>query len=103
VTVVTMAALTLREALRRKVVWALLALTVVLLALDGWGFASMPGMETSYGSMTSGQARLLASEMLNLVMFAMSLIVALGTRSWPVRPYPESSSPASPSPSWRGR
>jgi ABC-type transport system involved in multi-copper enzyme maturation permease subunit len=79
VTVLTMAGLTLREALRRKVVWALLGLTVVLLALDGWGFASLPGLRTSYGSMTSGEARLLASELLNLVMFAMSLIGALGT------------------------
>ena len=77
-TVLTMAGLTLREALRRKVIWALLGLTAVLLGLDAWGFASLPGMRTSYGSMTSGEARLLASEMLNLVMFALSLIVALG-------------------------
>jgi ABC-type transport system involved in multi-copper enzyme maturation permease subunit len=79
VTVLTMALLTLREASRRKVVWALLALTLILLGLDGWGFASLPGMGTSNGSMTSGEARLVASELLNLVMFAMSLIVALGT------------------------
>lgn len=78
-TVLTMALLTLREASRRKVIWALLALTLILLALDGWGFASLPGMETSAGSMTSGEARLVASSLLNLVMFALSLIVALGT------------------------
>jgi len=78
-TVMTVASLTLREASRRKVVWALASLTVILLALDAWGFASLPGLHTSYGAMTSGEARLLASELLNLVMFAMSLIVALGT------------------------
>jgi ABC-type transport system involved in multi-copper enzyme maturation permease subunit len=74
-----MAGLTLREAARRKVIWALALLTAVLLVLNGWGFASLPGMRTSYGQLTSGEARLLASELLNLVMFAMSLIVALGT------------------------
>jgi ABC-type transport system involved in multi-copper enzyme maturation permease subunit len=79
VTVLTIAGLTLREAFRRKVIWALFGLTVILLALDGWGFASLPGMRSSLGTMTSGEARLLASEMLNLVMFAMSLIGALGT------------------------
>jgi ABC-type transport system involved in multi-copper enzyme maturation permease subunit len=78
VTVLTVAAVTLREALRRKVIWALTGLTVVLLLLDAWGFASLPGLRTTQGSMTSGEARLLASELLNLVMFAMSLIVALG-------------------------
>lgn len=78
-TVLTIAGLTLREALRRKVIWALLGLTVVLLTLDGWGFASLPGMDSSFGTMTSGQARLVASGLLNLVMFTLSLIGALGT------------------------
>lgn len=78
-TVLTLAGLTLREALRRKVIWALLALTLILLALDGWGFASLPGVRSAYGTMTSGEARLLAAHLLNLVMFALSLIGALGT------------------------
>ncbi|HEY0813386.1 MAG TPA: ABC transporter permease subunit [Pseudonocardia sp.] len=77
-TVLTIAALTLREVARRKVIWALVGLTVVLLALDGWGFADLPGLKTDLGSMTSGEARLLAAELLNLAMFAMSLIIALG-------------------------
>ncbi len=76
--VLTVASLTLREALRRKVIWALTALTAILLALDAWGFSSLHGMDTEFGTMTSVQARLLASQLLNLVMFAMSLIVALG-------------------------
>lgn len=78
-TALTVAALTLREAMRRRVIWALTGLTAILLGLDGWGFASLPGMRTTVGTMTSGEARLLSSELLNLVMFAMSLIVALGT------------------------
>jgi len=79
VTVLVIARLTLLEAVRRKVVWALVGLTAVLLGLDTWGFASLPGMRTSLGTVTSGEAALLASELLNLVMFALSLIVALGT------------------------
>ena len=78
-TVVTIALLTVREAIRRKVVWALAVLTAVLLGLDGWGFASLAGLDTSFGQLTSGEARLVASEMLNLVLFALSLVVALGT------------------------
>src|SRR5215218_9985814 len=57
----TIAALTLREASRRRVLLALTVLTVVLLALTG------------------GEARLTASIVLNLVMFGLSLIAALGT------------------------
>jgi ABC-type transport system involved in multi-copper enzyme maturation permease subunit len=79
VTVLTIAGLTLREAVRRKVVWALAALTAILLGLDGWGFASLAGMDTGFGQLTSGEARLMASQLLNLVMFTLSLVVALGT------------------------
>jgi ABC-type transport system involved in multi-copper enzyme maturation permease subunit len=73
-TVLTIAALTLREAFRRRVVLALAVLTVVLLVLSGWGFSRVAA-ET----LTSGEARLTASIMLNLVMFGFSLIAALGT------------------------
>lgn len=79
-TALTIARLTVLEASRRKVVWALAVLTAVLLALNGWGFAQIPGMETDQlGQLTSGEARIIASILLNLVMFTMSLIVALGT------------------------
>ena len=77
-TVLTIAALTLREAFRRRVVLALTALTVVLLVLSGWGFSRVAA-ESTGGTLTSGEARLTASIMLNLVMFGFSLIAALGT------------------------
>lgn len=77
-TVVTIAALTLREASRRRVLRALAVLTVVLLVLSGWGFSRLAA-ESDFGTLTSGQARLVASQLLNLVMFALSLIAALGT------------------------
>ncbi|MGY1718375.1 ABC transporter permease [Blastococcus sp. SYSU DS0552] len=78
-TVLTIAGLTLREAFRRKVVWALLILTVALLALSGWGFSRLIGLETELGTLTSGEARLVASMLINLIMFGFSLIAAIGT------------------------
>ena len=75
-TVITIAALTLQEASRRKVLWALAAMTIVLLALSGWGFSQI---DSEYGGLTSGEARLVSSSVLNLVMFGLSLIAALGT------------------------
>ncbi|CAA9438952.1 MAG: ABC-type transport system involved in multi-copper enzyme maturation, permease component [uncultured Quadrisphaera sp.] len=76
-TVTTVAALTLREAVRRRVLLALGALTVVLLALSWWGFSRLAA--DSGGTLTTGEARLTASIVLNLVMFGYSLIAALGT------------------------
>jgi ABC-type transport system involved in multi-copper enzyme maturation permease subunit len=77
-TVVTIAALTLLEAVRRRVVLALVGLTVVLLVLSGWGFSRLAD-ESGTSTLTSGQTRLTASIVLNLVMFGFSLIAALGT------------------------
>jgi ABC-type transport system involved in multi-copper enzyme maturation permease subunit len=77
-TVTTMAGLTLRETARRRVVWALAALTLALLALSAWGFSRLAA-EADAGGLTSGEGRLVASQVLNLVMFGMSLIAALGT------------------------
>ena len=76
-TVLTVAALTLREATRRRVLSALAVLTVVLLGLSAWGFSRV-GAESEFG-FTSGQARLAGSILLNLTMFGLSLIAALGT------------------------
>lgn len=77
-TVLTVAQLTLREASRRRVLLALLTLTVLLLALSGWGFSRVAA-ESGGSVLTSGETRLTASILLNLVMFGFSLIAALGT------------------------
>lgn len=77
-TVATIAALTLREASRRRVLLALAGLTLVLLVLSSWGFSRFAA-EQGGGSLTSGEGRLTASILLNLVMFGFSLIAALGT------------------------
>jgi hypothetical protein len=77
-TVLTIAGLTLREASRRRVLLALAVLTVVLLLVSAWGFSRLAS-ESGAGELTSGEARLTASIVLNLVMFGFSLIAALGT------------------------
>lgn len=77
-TVLTVGALTLQEAARRRVLWALAVLTLVLLALSAWGFSRLAGV-AEFGELTSGEARLVASQLLNLVMFGLSMIAALGT------------------------
>lgn len=78
-TVRTVAALTLQEASRRRVLRALAALTVTLLALSAWGFSRISGLDSEVGELTSGESRLVASMVVNLVMFGLSLIAALGT------------------------
>jgi ABC-type transport system involved in multi-copper enzyme maturation permease subunit len=75
----TVAGLTLREAARRRVLRALGGLTVVLLGLSAWGFAKIASVEVDGAGLTSGEARLVASQVLNLVMFGYSLVAALGT------------------------
>ncbi|GAA4610081.1 ABC-type transport system involved in multi-copper enzyme maturation permease subunit [Actinoplanes octamycinicus] len=75
-TVIAMAALTLQEAARRRVLRSLALLTVVLLALSAWGFSRI---EAEFGDLTSGESKVVASVILNLVMFGLSLIAALGT------------------------
>jgi len=77
--VLTVAGLTLREAARRKVLRALAVLTIGLLALSAWGFVKLASLDTGAGQLTSGEARLFASQVLNLVMFGYSLVAALGT------------------------
>jgi ABC-type transport system involved in multi-copper enzyme maturation permease subunit len=75
-TVFTIAALTLREAARRRVLRSLAVMTVALLSLSAWGFYRL---DAEFGGLTSGESRIAASIVLNLVMFGLSMIAALGT------------------------
>ena len=75
-TVLTLAGLTLREASRRKVLRALGVLTLALLGLSAWGFSRL---SAELSTLTSGESGLIAAQVLNLVMFGLSLIAALGT------------------------
>ncbi len=78
-TILVIAALTLQEAVRRRVLRALLALTVALLAITAAGFPALDAAEADDGGLTSGEGRLVAGIVLNLVLFGLSLIAALGT------------------------
>src|SRR5918997_874603 len=75
-TVLTFAALTVKEASRRRVLRALAGLMLVLLALSAFGFSRI---DAEFGTLTSGESRLVTSQVLNLVMFGLSLTAALGT------------------------
>jgi ABC-type transport system involved in multi-copper enzyme maturation permease subunit len=75
-TVLIVASLTLHEAARRRVLRSLAVLTVLLLALSAWGFSRL---DAEFGGLTSGEAKIAGSTVLNLVMFGLSLIAALGT------------------------
>jgi ABC-type transport system involved in multi-copper enzyme maturation permease subunit len=75
-TVRIVAALTLREAARRRVLRSLAVLTVLLLSLSAWGFYRI---DAEFGGLTSGEAKLAGAIVLNLVMFGLSMIAALGT------------------------
>jgi ABC-type transport system involved in multi-copper enzyme maturation permease subunit len=74
--VLTVAALTLREASRRRVLRALLGLTILLLAITAFGFSRI---DAELSGLTTGEAMMASSVVLNLVMFGLSLIAALGT------------------------
>jgi ABC-type transport system involved in multi-copper enzyme maturation permease subunit len=69
-------ALTIHESSRRRVLMALVAMTVLLLGLSAFGFSRL---DAEFSGLTSGETRLVASIVLNLVMFGLSLIAALGT------------------------
>jgi ABC-type transport system involved in multi-copper enzyme maturation permease subunit len=75
-TVLTVAALTLQEAARRRVLRSLAVLTAALLGLSTWGFTRL---DAEFGSLTTGESLIAAATVLNLVMFGLSLIAALGT------------------------
>ena len=75
-TVLTVAALTLQEAARRRVLRSLAVLTAALLGLSTWGFTRL---NAEFGSLTTGESLIAAATVLNLVMFGLSLIAALGT------------------------
>jgi ABC-type transport system involved in multi-copper enzyme maturation permease subunit len=78
-TFLVVAGLTLREAARRRVLRALVVLTCVLIGLSAWGFSRLAASDPELGDLTSGEARLVASILLNLTMFGFSLVAALGT------------------------
>jgi ABC-type transport system involved in multi-copper enzyme maturation permease subunit len=69
----TIASLTIREALRRKLIFALLAITAALVGLSAWGFYRL----SHNSSMTSGEVQIALPTAFILFMFMFSFVVAL--------------------------
>lgn len=68
-----LALLTMREALRRKLIAAFAAVSVALVTLSGWGFWKLSHNHT----MTSGEVQLAMPQAFVLFMFMFSFVVAL--------------------------
>ena len=71
------ARLVIREAARRRLLLALLALTVLVIALTGWGFSRIPTIVQRGAPLTDLQVKLIASQFLILTMFMLSFVLAL--------------------------
>ena len=69
----TIATLTIREAVRRRLLLAFLAISVVIVGLSAWGFARLSDAH----NLTSGETNLAVPEALILFMFMFSFVLAL--------------------------
>jgi len=71
--IVTIAALTIRESVRRRLLLAFVAITVVIVGLSAWGFDRL----THTHNLTSGETNLAVPQALILFMFMFSFVLAL--------------------------
>jgi ABC-type transport system involved in multi-copper enzyme maturation permease subunit len=69
----TIAALTIKEAVRRRLLLAFVAITVVIVGLSAWGFDRLSHTQR----ITSGESHLAIAQALILFMFMFSFVVAL--------------------------
>lgn len=69
----TVAGLTIREAVRRRLLLAFVAITVVIVGLSAWGFDRLSHTR----SLTSGETNLAVPQALILFMFMFSFVLAL--------------------------
>jgi len=69
----TIAALTIKEAVRRRLLLAFVAITAVIVGLSAWGFDRL----SHTNSLTSGESNLAVPQALILFMFMFSFVVAL--------------------------
>jgi ABC-type transport system involved in multi-copper enzyme maturation permease subunit len=78
VLVLTIARLTIREAARRRLLLALLILTVIAVLLSAWGFSHMTTLKCEDGSpCTAEQVRGVAFALTTLLAFMFSFVLAL--------------------------
>jgi ABC-2 type transport system permease protein len=71
--------ITLREGVRRRLLLALAGLSVLAVLLTAWGYAQLANFSAgSEGPVTVAQQQAIASQLLILVIFMFSFVVALG-------------------------
>ena len=70
---VTIAALTIKEAVRRRLLLAFVAISVIIIGLSAWGFDRLSHSR----SLTSGETNLAVPQALILFMFMFSFVLAL--------------------------
>lgn len=72
----TVAAEVLREAARRKLLLALVLLTLLVIGLSAWGFSRVPTLTSGGKPLGDAQQRLIVSQLLILLMFMFSFVLA---------------------------
>lgn len=75
--IVTIAKLAIREVVRRRLILALVGLTLLAVALTSWGFSRIPSITQRGVPLPDAQVKLIASQLLVLVMFMFSNVLAL--------------------------
>lgn len=75
--VLVLARLTVIEASRRRLLLALGVLTLVIIAFTAWGFGKIVTIRGETGRISPVEAKLIASQLLTLVMFMFSGVLAL--------------------------
>lgn len=75
--VLVLARLTVIEASRRRLLLALAVLTVVVIVFTGWGFGKISDIRGGGIPVSPVEAKLIASQLLTLVMFMFSGVLAL--------------------------
>ena len=73
---IAIAKATLREAARRRILWVLLALTVISVGLTSWGTGALAGLGRSEG-VTELEIRIAVSQILILAAFMFSFVLAM--------------------------
>jgi len=71
------ARLVIREGARRRLLLALLLLTLVVIALTGWGFSRIPTVTQRGAPLPDAQVKLIASQLLIVTMFMFSFVLAM--------------------------
>ena len=71
------ARLVIREGARRRLLLALLVLTLIVVALTGWGFSRIPTITQRGVPLPDLQVKVIASQFLILTMFMFSFVLAM--------------------------